>query len=238
VVLVVEESEYGKHDVLIKSMGWDNVEAIIPPSYNRGVGYARRYAVSRASARGLRSMIMSDDDVMPSPDSNMKLLLTEAGKRGILGIGATRSLHDRYSGGVTAERDDIILCPGGWGMQLFALNIAETIKLGSFDSRLDCFGEDHELMRNGIAAGIPWLVHCGVKCVPLGVRYDPGGLNSYIGDGDRAAREIACRNIIYRRWPKYTSIPEARPRMRWQKMMDDYIPGWRGKSAMHGGEWR
>jgi hypothetical protein len=123
-------------------------------------------------------------------------------------------------------------------MQLFALNLANTVYIGNFDSRLDCFGEDHELMRMGIAvSGFPWLVHCDVKCEAIGVRYDPGGLNSFISDGTRALREIECRKIIHERWPQYTSRPEARPRMLWQKMLNDYIPNWRELSAIHGGSW-
>ncbi len=93
-------------------------------------------------------------------------------------------------------------------------------------------------MRQGIAQlGIPWLVHCGVKCDPIGVRYDPGGINSLINDGTRGLREIACRELIHRRWPDYTSAAAAKPRMRWQKMLDDYIPDWRSRSAIHGGQW-
>lgn len=237
VTLVVEGSESEQHKSLVRGMGWGRMVSVISPvQRNRGIGHARRFAVAQAS-RVHRSIIMSDDDVMPNRNSSMRTLLREAESPYVLGIGATRTLHDRFSGGVTASRDDVILCPGGWGMQLFALNIENTIKIGNFDSRLDCFGEDHELMRNGIATGIPWLVHCGAKCDALGVRYDPGGLNSFIGSGDRAKREIECRKVIHKRWPAYVSMPEARPRMRWQKMLDDYIPGWRTRSAMHGGEW-
>jgi hypothetical protein len=184
-------------------------------------------------------MIMSDDDMRPTATSNMKWLLEEARKSNVVGIGATRSLHDRNSKGAISRNHGPILCPGGWGMQLFALNVNNTIEVGNFDSALDCFGEDAELERMGIATiGIPWLVHCDVKCEAIGVRYDPGGMNSFITDGTRALREIECRRIIHERWPMYTSEPERRPNMRWQKMLDDYITGWRELSAIHGGSWR
>jgi hypothetical protein len=183
-------------------------------------------------------MIMSDDDMRPTATTNMTRLLTAARKSNVIGIGATRSLHDRNSKGAISRNHGPILCPGGWGMQLFALNIKNTIEVGNFDSELDCFGEDAELERMGIATiGIPWLVHCDVKCEAIGVRYDPGGMNSFITDGTRALREIACRRIIHERWPMYTSAPERRPNMRWQKMLDDYITGWRELSAIHGGSW-
>ena len=237
VVLVIEKSEYRTHRELVSSKGWDSdVEIISPIGAERGIGHARKTAVINAALRGFRSIIMSDDDMRPSLHSNMEELLYEAKNPAVLGIGAVRTLHDRFSGGVTSKHNDVILCPGGWGMQLFALNVETTSLVGNFDSRLDCWGEDHELMRNGIAAGIPWLVHCGVKCEAIGKRYAPGGLNTFIADGNRAMRERRCREIINKRWPKYTSHPEMKSRVRWQKMMDDYIPNWREKSAIHGGK--
>lgn len=120
---------------------------------------------------------------------------------------------------------------------MFALNVATALEVGNFDSRLDCYGEDAELARAGISNGYPWLVHCGARAEAIGKRYDPGGMNSYISDGTRLDRETACRKIIHDRWPSYTSGPEARPRMAWKKMLDDYIPHWRTLSALDGGRW-
>jgi hypothetical protein len=242
VVLVVEKSELLEHVNLIRSeRSWRDVSVISPKREERGIGYARRFAVNHAHRAGLSSIIMSDDDLRPVADPSIHMLLGEARKSDVLGIGAVRSLHDRFTNGAVSANHGPMLCPGGWGMQIFGLNVQNAIDVGNFDQQLDCFGEDHELMRNGIAvAGIPWLVHCDVRCEPIGVRYDPGGLNSFIesrDDGTRAAREIACRRILYARWPKYVSTPESRPRMRWQKMLDDYIPDWRARSAMHGGKW-
>lgn len=238
VTLVVEEEEHDHHTSLVRGMGWDNVEVISPKSVNKGVGHARAFAVWDADRHGLKSMIMSDDDLRPTSVSYMHLLLREAERPGVLGVGATRPLHDKFSGGITSDRDDVILCPGGWGMQLFALNVQQTLDIGSFDSKLDCWGEDHELMRNGIAAGIPWLVHCGVRSEAIGVRYDPGGLNAYTGGNEgRTDMEMKCRQIIFNRWPRYVSPPNKKPRMQWASMMDDYITGWRDQSAIHGGQW-
>lgn len=237
VVLVTEPSEREHHLSLVNGQGWEDVTVINPPQ-ERGIGYKRQFSVEHAHSRRLRSIIMSDDDMQPANNSDMDLLLEEAQKPGVLGIGAARSLHDHFSGGATKNNDGVILCPGGWGMQLFALNVRSALDAGNFDAALDCFGEDHELARNGIARlGLPWAVHCTVRCEPVGVRYDPGGINAFITDGTRPKREQACREIIYRRWPRYASVPDARPRMRWQKMLDDYIPGWREFSAMHGGSW-
>jgi hypothetical protein len=239
VTLVIEHSEYMKHDALIRGMGvYDDIAIISPKAENKGIGHARKYAVTNACLRGLRSFIMSDDDLRPHKDSVMADLVKEAEKPNVLGIGATRPLHDRFSHNMTRDRDDVIICPGGWGMQVFALNVRNTVDVGNFNPRLDCWGEDHELMRDGIVCGFPWLVHCGVKCEPIGVRYDPGGLHSYIGKGNRSERELECRKLIYERWGNYVSKPDKRPRTAWARMMDEYIPNWRSKSAIHGGEWQ
>jgi hypothetical protein len=251
VVLVVEHIEKGKHDRFLLNNGWErSVQTISPNLPNRGVGFARGVAVSHALEHRLRSIIMSDDDLRPASDSDMPKLLRSAERPNVLGIGAVRALHNHYSKGVTAENDGLIICPAGWGMQLFALNIRNTMLVGNFDPKLDCFGEDHELMRQGIAtSGIPWLVHCGVKCEAIGVRFDPGGLNDYIASRppvvvtaseareQRENREQVCRAIIHDRWPKYCSRPDQRNRTAWSRMMDDWIPGWRLRSAMHGGSW-
>jgi hypothetical protein len=239
VVLVTERQELEEHKDLIRREGWlYKVKAIAPKAEDRGIGYKRRFAVNHAHTNGLASIIMSDDDMRPANGSDMRWLLTEAMKQTVLGIGATRSLHDRNSKGWTSKIHGPMLCPGGWGMQMFALNIENTVHIGNFDPKLDCWGEDAELMRHGIAkVGMPWLVHCDVKCEPIGVRYDPGGINSLITDGTRMLREIRCREIIHERWPEYTTPAEKKPMMRWQKMMDDYIPNWRERSAMHGGSW-
>jgi hypothetical protein len=239
VVLVTERSEQDEHVRLVRRERWGSDRVIvISPQRERGIGHKRRYAVNHAKALGLQSIIMSDDDMQPANNTDMNSILWEARNPKVLGIGATRSLHDRNSRGAVSANHGLILCPGGWGMQMFSLNIENTLAVGNFDSELDCFGEDAELERMGIATiGIPWLVHCDVRCNAIGVRYDPGGINAYITDGTRALREVACRRIIHERWPMYASHPERKPRMLWQKMLDDYIPNWRERSAIHGGRW-
>lgn len=240
VTLVTEEKELRDHQELIWQQGWgQSARVIAPPQKERGIGLARRYAVAHAARNDRKAIIMSDDDLRPAEDSEMYKLVDEAAKPGVLGVGAVRRIHDHFTGGKLFLNSGVILCPGGWGQQVFGLNVRQAIDLGNFDARLDCFGEDAELERQGIAARIPWLVHCDVLSEPIGVRYAPGGLATFTGTRTaRAEREIACRRIIHKRWPKYTSEPEARSRMAWQKMLTDYIPEWKTLSAMHGGEWR
>lgn len=235
--LVVERSEYIDHLSLVNRNNWSGVEVLPLRLENRGFGYACRSAVEHASKHRHESIIMSDDDLLPKTGSDFHPLLEEAAKDGVLGVGATRPIHDHFTKGATARLHGVILCPGGWGQQLYALNVPMAMELGNFDPRLTCFGEGHEMIRQGISHGIPWLVHCDVKAKPIGARYAPGGLSSLYPGNERAEEEIKCRRIIHDRWPQYTSEPEARPRVAWAKMLNDYIPGWKHLSAMHGGQW-
>lgn len=238
---VVEKYELQEHVELLRDIlcvETPVVSAVPLTREDAGIGYARNYAVTHAARRGFKSFIMSDDDIKPARDSDMALLIEEAEKPGVLGVGATHRLQDHFTQGAISRNSGVIMCPGGWGMTLFALNVAKTIEIGNFDPLLDCFGEDHELLRQGIVSGIPWRVHCDVKCEFIGMRGAPGGMQSYLKDYNEEGmkqRIFNCRKLIHARWPEYTSEPEAKSRVAWQKMLDDYIPDWRSRSAMHGG---
>ena len=233
--LVVDRSEFPQHRDLREEMGWrDRVQVLA--ARGSGIGAARRFCVSHASQSQLPSIIMSDDDMRPTTEAWP--LLTEAARPGVLGIGAVRPIHDFFTGGAVSRNHGVILCPGGWGFQLFGLNVRAAIEVGNFDSKLHTAGEDAELARNGIARGYPWLVHCDVECATIGARYAPGGINTRFREPeDRTQAEWECLELIHKRWPIYTNPPDKRLRMAWQKMLDDYIPDWRERSAIHGGRW-
>jgi glycosyltransferase involved in cell wall biosynthesis len=236
--LVVERSEYPRHVALKNKEGWDSKVYILPtPLSGRGIGYVRSYCVSHAHKTALKAIIMSDDDLYIHSDSDAYELIDVALKPNVLGVGATRSIHDRFTGGAISKRDDVILCPGGWGFQLFGLNVITALECGNFDRRLHSWGEDAELARRGIVNGIPWLVHCGVTSVPINKRYSPGGISTRYSNIDkRHAGEREGMDIIYKMWPEYVNEPDKRPRMAWQNMLDDHIPNWREASALHGGD--
>lgn len=235
--LVVERREYQDHVKLKKQENWGTDVYILPLKLAaRGIGYARQQCVLHAKATDLSTIIMSDDDMYPHPSTDVWQLIDEAERPGVLGIGATRSLHDRFTDGAVSRNNGPILCPGGWGLQLFGLNIQEVMDCGNFDPRLHTIGEDTDLVRRGIARGIPWLVHCDVKAVAAGKRYAPGGFAAkYHTIEARKEAERQCMAIIHKRWPDYTNSPEKPLRMAWQRMLDDYIPDWRDESAIHGG---
>jgi hypothetical protein len=166
----------------------------------------------------------------------MVLLLDEADKPNVIGVGATRSLHDRFTGGAISRLNGPILCPGAWGFMLYSVNVNTVLRLGNFDARYHALCEDLELATRGIAAGIPWRVHCDVKITSLGTRYAAGGMSTRFSDqGKRAEAERGCWAIFHKQWPQFTTTPEKRPRVSWQKMLDHYIPEWKEYSALHGG---
>lgn len=236
--LVVERNEYHPHNKLKQEQGWGKDVYILPlPLSGRGIGYARKYCVTHAKATNNLSIIMSDDDHYIAESSDAWELIDEAENPYILGIGATRSLHDRFTDGAISANSGVILCPGGWGFTVRGVNVENTLAVGNYDPALHSFGEDAELARRGIAQlGIPWFVHCDVKFVAVNKRYDPGGFSAkYRTLEARQAAERECLGIIHKRWPDYTSEPDKKPRMAWQKLLSHYIPEWRDYSVMHGG---
>jgi glycosyltransferase involved in cell wall biosynthesis len=239
IVLVVDRDDAIDTQSLIRREGWESrVRVQRLRENNRGIGYARRAAVRHAESNGHQTIIMADDDIMPRAGTDLYRLFNQAHRPDTLGIGATHSQHDLLTGGFTKTSDMPILCPSGYGFQLFGLNVRNAIAVGSFDVQLDVFGEDAELMRHGIVAGFPWKLHCGVKCQKIGKRGDPGGIESLTrGDrySDRRESEIWCQEHIHRRWPEYTSEPPKPSRMAWQKFYNHYMPDWRKLSAIHGG---
>ncbi len=236
--LIVRAGQFLEHRQLRDEMGWGKAVLVtsLPLDFAGGYGATRNYIVRHAAARGYPAAIISDDDMRPKAGTDMSLLLDEAARNGVLGVGAVRSLHDRFTGGAISRQSGVILCPGGWGFQTFAVNVKNAITIGNFDPLLHAHGDDGEFARQGIAYGIPWRVHTDVWVEPIGVRYAAGGISSlYASREDRAAAERECMAIIYERWPKYANHPDKRFRMAWQKMLDDYIPEWREMSALHGG---
>jgi len=233
--LIVEPRELASHIELCGDMGWDMdwVRPVPLAKDHGGIGYARDFIVINAKARRQKSIIMSDDDVYPTTDPFP--LLEEASRPWCLGIGAYRSIHEFFTQGKIKGMRGVILCPAGWGFSLYGLNVKIANRFG-FDHKLHSFGEDAELMRQGIAHEYPWMIHCDVKCAFANKRGDPGGFAAIYGSNtERKIAEMQCQELIHKRWPDYTSAPPKRPRMAWSRFYDAWIPNWRERSALHGG---
>jgi len=237
--LIIRPEEYKLCSALRKQEGWYRRDVgirILPKSTPIGYGATRNYIIRYAMKQEERAIIISDDDMRPAHGSDFGELIYEAARPGVLGVGAVRSIHDRFTGGAVSRLSGPILCPGGWGFQCFAINVKQAFRLGNFDPSLHAHGDDAELAREGIAHGIPWRVHTDVWVESIGKRYAAGGLSTVYSPEERAAAERECMAIIHHRWPDYTNAPDKPVRTAWQKMLDFYIPDWREQSAIHGGK--
>jgi len=239
--LVVAAGEFSDTMDLRSENRWNQDGLMVvrlPPSV-AGIGAIRDYIIHHAERNDRRSIIMADDDVYPSRDSDFWELLRLAERPDVLGIGATRPIHDRFTGGAISANSGPILCPGGWGFNLYGLNVRNALAAGGYDPLLDADGEDAELARLGIARlKIPWMAHCDVRYGTLGRRFEQGGLNALFDEDleSRLKAQEANRALIHSRWPLYVSAPGKRYRQMWQLMLNDYIPGWKSRSAIHGGQ--
>jgi hypothetical protein len=239
VKLVVPEDQFDDHVRLRDSMGWiPGVGVIALPPGTYGLGETRQFILEHAASKDRDAIIISDDDHRPKAGANMWDLLAAAMAPDVLGVGASRPLTDRFNGGALTRNRGIIMCPGGWGFTVYGLNVRNATHIGGFDPNIHFFGEDAELARNGIAYHQWfWRVSCDVWIEQLNVRNAPGGISSvFNGDAEaRAKAERKDRAYLRQMWPEYISRPDQKPRMAWSRMLDDYIPGWRERSALHGG---
>lgn len=235
--LVVERYEYNDHAKLKREMRWgEEVVILTSPLAGRGIGYVRNFIVKHAKETKQTAVIISEDDMRPIPNSDMVLLLDEVDKPDVLGVGAVRSIHDRFTGGMISKLHGPVLCPGAWGFMTFAVNVDLALQLGNFEPRYHTLCDDLEMALKGIAAGIPWRVHCDAKVDTLGTRYAPGGINTRFSNREkRTEAERECWAIFHKKWPDFTTTPDKRPRVSWQKALNHYIPEWKEYSALHEG---
>jgi len=238
--LVVPPAQIDDHRELAADLEWtrNGVQVLkLPDNLSYGLGAARHYIVKNAARRNLKAIIISDDDHRPKRGTNMWDLIAAAMDPDALGVGASRSLTDRFNGGALTRNSGVILCPGGWGFTVFGLNIDNALWCGNFDPALHTFADDAELARNGIARGLIWRMHCDVWIEQMNNRYDPGGMNSLFGEDVERRRESEKDNLtlLHSRWPDYVAPPDRKYRMSWSKMLTDYIPDWKARSALHGG---
>ena len=243
VVIVVEKDELKDHrefrSDLAKSRedpykALSQIDIRPLPKKNQGLGYARNYAVLEAHRGRLKSIIYSDDDIRPGADSDMSILTEAARSNEVLAIGAATRIQDHFTKGAVSANSGIMLAPGCWAHRMFALNVLNTIEVGNFDVNLGVLGDDDELQRQGIYAEFPWAVHCDVWAESIGARFQAGGVESLTNVSEKRTENHKYMHDI---WPEYVSAPPKKYRTAWQRMMDDFIPEWRERSAMHGGSW-
>lgn len=259
VCIVVDPRD--RQDYTYSAMRWSggDLRIICPIANDLGLGYARMFAVLHAASNGLDAIVMSDDDIVPASNTNAHLLIESARATGALGVGARVPWHDfSFKGLLQKHCDGIalgdlkepILCPSGVAFRLFGIHVPTALE-HNFDPNFDVQNEDGEYMRCGIAAGTPWMMDPRVEAVSVGGRFMTGGVRNALGldevmpdtPEERRAlvpthpRVLACHKLAHEHWPEFVSPPDRPLRTQWAKMYDRYIPGWRKRSALHGGSW-
>jgi hypothetical protein len=241
VFLVTEPDERRMYkDFLSSTFGRrfsDFVSVISPRRSNIGIGATRHFIVDRADAEGFDKIIISDDDAYPVPDTDINILCDELDGRS-LGYGACFSFYglmlgnDVLKAGRYGGEGAPHLVPGGMGYIMFSLDVQLALEVGNYDKRLHTFWEDAELVRDGMKQlGLAWHVHTGAWATSIGKRFMPGGLSDFAGK-NRSRGEKECHKIVYRKWgEKYISHPDKRAMCKWQRMLDDFVQGWREKAV-------
>lgn len=241
IYLVVEPHERDKHLKLLGENSWlsslENVTVLAPKRSDKGIGYTRHFVVNHAMNVGHKGIIMADDDSMPNADSNIWKLVQRLNNTKSIGIGACFPFYGLMLGNdVIRETSRPYLVPGGMGYIMFSLNLQLLAELEiNFDKRLHTFWEDAELVRDGMReGGLAWHIHTGAWATSIGKRHARGGLSAANSESKkkRAKREWQCRKIVYDKWgPEYISHPDKRPRCAWQKMLDEFVEGWRERAV-------
>lgn len=230
VFLVVERNEYGLYRE--EARRYKNVGVLRLPESDRGINYSRNWIVQEADRIGCDRLIMSDDDIYPKPDSDVRRLYEWNGLN-TLGIGITVPFYGLMFGNHTIKNEDRpLMSKGALGKRLFSLNVPRVLAIGNFDVNLHSGWGDDELVRQGMKdLEATWYVHAGVNGVSIAGRYTKGGIND-LHDEDQARRQRGqehSHRIIFARWgPRYISTPKPGGRLvcRWKLLMDDFVPGW------------
>lgn len=228
--LVVARDEASATMAIVRDGGWrDRVSVSILPRSVQGIGAIRGWIVKAAFSWGHKTLIMSDDDIYPHHSAEIAHMMWLTRQPRILGVGCVTSYHSLLLGHRKEMLNESvpILATSGYGFRLFCLNIERAIEVGNFNPFLDVSYEDAELMRQGVLRGMRWYLDPLVKAIPLGKRFEAGGIAAYTGDPEERARRTALNyELCYIMHSKYMAKP-PKVRMGWKKMLDDYWPGWR-----------
>jgi hypothetical protein len=200
------------------------------PQSNRGINFSRNFIVHRANYMGCDRIIMSDDDIYPRPDSDVRRLYEWNGLK-TLGIGIMVPFYGLMFGNNTIKKEDRpLMSKGALGKRLFSLNIRRVLAIGNFDVRFASGWGDDELVRQGMASlGATWYVHAGVNGTSIAGRYTKGGINDYHKEDQdsRLKGQERSHEMIYRKWgPRYISKPGKRMMCHWKLFMEDFVPDW------------
>ena len=231
IYVVIERKDYHEYRKLWQK--YDKVGISVLPKSDQGINYSRNWIVQEAAELGYDKIIMSDDDIYPRPESDVRRLFEWKGLN-CLGIGIMVPYYGLMFGNQTIKNEDRpLMSKGALGKRLFSLNIPRVLAIGNFDPKLHSGWGDDELVRQGMFdLKATWYVHAGVNGVSLANRYTKGGLNDLHGENQRRreAAQDESHWIIFNRWgARYVSDPHKRMMFRWKDFMNDNVPDWESR---------
>jgi hypothetical protein len=199
VYVVVEPSQY--EDYCVAVSGFCNkggsVDVLELPHADRGINFSRNYIVKIAADWGLTKIIQADDDIWPSPDSDVNRLFEWDGLN-CLGIGIMVPFYGLMFGNKTIKAEDRpLMSKGALGKQ-----------------RLQATWYVH--------AGV-WGSSVSNRYTEGGIN----DFHSENAAARLAGQEHSHRIIYRRWGARYVSDPGKKMMFRWQTFMDDKVPDWR-----------
>ena len=187
IYVVIERKDYHEYRKLWQK--YDKVGISVLPKSDQGINYSRNWIVQEAAELGYDKIIMSDDDIYPRPESDVRRLFEWKGLN-CLGIGIVAAQVKRLQA------------------------TAGVLAIGNFDPKLHSGWGDDELVRQGMFdLKATWYVHAGVNGVSLANRYTKGGLHDLHGENQRRreAAQDESHWIIFNRWGARYVSEDVRP---------------------------
>lgn len=231
--IVVEPQEYVKHRTFLRRKGWDcDVDIVKLKRDNRGVNYARNAIIRYGAKEGLSSVVMADDDLFPSKNSDINDLTINDD---MIGVGACCSYYGLFLGNSFVKEDhDHVLVPGGWGYRMFLIDVDAALGLGNYDLKLRSLWGDNDMARMSMSRlGIGWYISTNVWYSSTAPRYAPGGIADLYGGNKlrRLQMEKVLHGYLNKKWgDRYINKPPKRIMCRWRRFLDDYVENWRDKA--------
>jgi hypothetical protein len=153
-------------------------------------------------------------------------MLDIAARPDIVGIGAYEGIHGLFSRGtdmvLNHQEEGIWLHSGSLGYHVWALNVANAVKVGGFDPELR-YAEDVELARMAyIGLGVPWYIYTGATTSSM-LKHNPGPEFGGVSQSARNHGQIAMHARVYNAHPEYISPTDKKYRCYWRKLAADKL---------------
>lgn len=227
ITILVEAKERYAYAEMARSLSPDiKVQSL---KKRTGVAQSRQLAFKTAYRAGLRSFLISDDDVRMKDDPGE--LLRQARRKNVLGVGAYFSIYGLVYG-IQPYTGTWMLKNSWMGYACYALNVRNMRKIGGYDSTFVGTGQlDQGTAIKGITElGILWRICTDVQASRIIKERTPnsGGIDTMIKKMRLKPRDELrheWHKLAYHRYPEYVNDPrnckkrECKMRYNWRKMI-------------------